>query len=323
MKKHLINLIQKGIVIIGVAVAFNRLPPAVYAQSPKMLIAQNSAEDFLDQEIDKESDFLYQGAEKFNRKDYRGAIADFNQAIRLKPNDAQPYYNRGLAHSRLGAHTGAISDYNQALRLNPKFTDAYTDRGWDYYELGNYKQAISDCNNAIELDPKYARAYYHRGIVYAAEGNYKQSIADYNKAIELKHYPLSWPYYTRGLARSKLGDRKGAIEDYNQALREDPNYAEAYLSRGYTLAVLGKFHAALMDFNQAIRLKSNLPEAYYSRGVVRFALEDNKEGAMVDLQQAADLFLKQGRKEDHQRVINTIRKLNNLISSSQTLSALS
>ncbi|MEH2243176.1 tetratricopeptide repeat protein [Nostoc sp.] len=194
MNKHHKNLIQKGILIIGVAIAFNGLPKSVYAQSPKILIAQNSGSDFLDQEIDKESDLLFQGVEKFNQHDYRGAITDFNQAIRLNPNNAQPYYNRGLARSGLGDHTGAISDYNQALRLNSKFTDAYSDRGWEYYKLGNYKQAISDYNQAMEIYPKYGRSYYLRGIVYAAQGNYKQSIADYNKAIELRSYPLSWPY---------------------------------------------------------------------------------------------------------------------------------
>lgn len=112
---------------------------------------------------------------------------------------------------------------------------------------------------------------------------------------------------------------KGAIEDYNQALREDPNYDQAYLSRGQTLAQLGKLQAALIDFNQVIRLKSNLPEAYYSRGLIRVVLEDNKEGAMADLQQAADLFLMQGRKQKHQMVIDTIRKLNKFFRSSHTL----
>ena len=42
------------------------------------------------------------GNEKNKAGDYKGAIADYNAAIRLKPDFARAYYNRGETKGKLG-----------------------------------------------------------------------------------------------------------------------------------------------------------------------------------------------------------------------------
>ena len=39
---------------------------------------------------------LKSGKAKFNERDYRGAISDYDRAIELKPNDAEAYFLRGV-----------------------------------------------------------------------------------------------------------------------------------------------------------------------------------------------------------------------------------
>jgi Flp pilus assembly protein TadD len=51
------------------------------------------------------------------RADVAGAIADYDEAIRLNPQDADVYQNRGIARRALGNVAGAIADYDQALGL--------------------------------------------------------------------------------------------------------------------------------------------------------------------------------------------------------------
>jgi tetratricopeptide (TPR) repeat protein len=56
----------------------------------------------------------YENKEKFDL-----AIADYSEAIRLNPNDADFYLYRGLDRQRIGDKAGAEADIAEAKRLNP------------------------------------------------------------------------------------------------------------------------------------------------------------------------------------------------------------
>jgi tetratricopeptide (TPR) repeat protein len=46
-----------------------------------------------------------------------------------------PYNNRGNAKRKLGKYQEAIADYNQAIKLKPDYADAYNNRGSAKYDL--------------------------------------------------------------------------------------------------------------------------------------------------------------------------------------------
>ena len=48
------------------------------------------------------------GVEKYDKKDYQGAIADYDKAIELNPKYADAYYKRGNAKHQLKQHKEAI-----------------------------------------------------------------------------------------------------------------------------------------------------------------------------------------------------------------------
>jgi tetratricopeptide (TPR) repeat protein len=228
-----------------------------------------------------------QGLEKADEGNFKGAIEDFNQAIRLNPNYAVAYICRGIAHSAIGDQKAAIEDYNQAIRLNPNYADAYNNRGNARSAIGDQKAAIEDYNQAIRLNPNYADAYNNRGNARSAIGDQKAAIEDYNQAIRLNpNYADA--YNNRGISRYISGDKKAAIEDYNQAIRLNPNFAVAYICRGIAHSAIGDQKAAIEDYNQAIRLNPNNAVAYYNRGIAHSAIGDQK-AAIEDYNQAIRL----------------------------------
>ena len=66
------------------------------------------------------------------------AVADYDEAIRLQPDSAAAYYNRGLAKDALKRYDDAIADYDEAIRLQPDATPAA------YYNRGAAKAAIGE-----------------------------------------------------------------------------------------------------------------------------------------------------------------------------------
>ena len=82
------------------------------------------------------------GNTKYYLGDYKGAIADYDSAIRLNPDNANTYYNRGTAKGDLGQHFAAIADYDTAIRLKPDYATAYNNRGNAKSDLGQHVTAI-------------------------------------------------------------------------------------------------------------------------------------------------------------------------------------
>ena len=289
----------------------------------------------------KADDFFIQGVDKQNKGDNQGAIIAYNEAIRLNPNNAEAYGNRGNVRNDLGDKQGAIDDYNQVIRINPNDAYAYNNRGNVRDDLGDKQGAIDDFNQAIKINPNLAQVYYNRGFVRKDLGDKQGAIDDYNLAIKINpnyakaynnrgnarnelgdkqgaiddftlaikfnpNYALA--YYNRGIVRDELGDKPGAIDDYTLAIKINPNLALAYNNRGLVRSELGDKPGAIDDYTLAIKFNPNYANAYYNRGNARSALGDNFQ-AISDFQQAAKIYQQQDENEDYQDALNRIREL--------------
>jgi tetratricopeptide (TPR) repeat protein len=196
---------------------------------------------------------------------YHRAIQDYNEAIRLKPDNAEAFNNRGVAYGNLGQYHRAIQDYNEAIRLKPDNAEAFNNRGTAYGNLGQYQRAIEDFDKAFRLKPDYAMAYYNRGRAYCDLGQYQRAIEDFDKAIRLNP-DYSDAFNNRGTAYKSLGQQQRAIQDYNEVIRLKPDNAAAYYNRGVAYGNLGQYQRAINDFDKAIRLKPDNADAYGNRG---------------------------------------------------------
>jgi len=90
------------------------------------------------------------------QEDYDKRIVDYTEAIRLDPENAEAYINRGWAYFWEEDYDKAIADYTEAIRLEPTDAWKYNNRGDAYYEKEDYDKATVDYTEAIRLDPKNA-----------------------------------------------------------------------------------------------------------------------------------------------------------------------
>src|ERR1700683_2871216 len=91
-------------------------------------------------------------------------IRCYTEAIRLRPDSANAFYNRGIALSNKGDIEGTLADYNEALRLEPNYSAAFNNRGRVRHDCGDIEGALQDYNEALRLQPNNAIAFTHRGI---------------------------------------------------------------------------------------------------------------------------------------------------------------
>ncbi len=93
------------------------------------------------------------------------------------------YSRRGSAYMQKGDYDHAIQDYDDAIRLNPNDAPAYNDRGSAYFYKGDYDRAIQDFNEAIRLNPNFVEAYYNRGDACLFQSNLTAAMADFEHVI--------------------------------------------------------------------------------------------------------------------------------------------
>jgi tetratricopeptide (TPR) repeat protein len=142
---------------------------------------------------------------------------------------AEEWFNLGNNKRESGDNQGAIADYDQAIQIKPDYAEAFKNRGNAKSNLGDYQGAIADYDQAIQIKPDYALAYNNRGNAKKNLGDNPNAIADYDQAIKIKPDYAS-AYINRGLAKKNLGDKQGAIANYNQAIKIKPDYTDAYSS---------------------------------------------------------------------------------------------
>ncbi len=174
------------------------------------------------------------------------AIQDYTNAIKLKPGEANYYFYRGSAYSRLGNVDLAYTDLNKAIELAPRDSSNYVARANILMNLMNKPElAIADYNKAIELEPN-AFNYMQRGAAYLLLEKKKLADLDQSKAYELLADDFS-----------RRGDYDFAIKRYDDAIELKLGSADLYYKRASVYALKGDSKKALADLRQAIKLDAS------------------------------------------------------------------
>jgi tetratricopeptide (TPR) repeat protein len=148
---------------------------------------------------------------------WHDSMSLWNHAIRVDAGNFVAFTNRGWTRQLAGDPSGAMADYDEALRLRPHYPLALNDRGYARQMQRDLAGAIADYTQAVAEDPRYAEAVYNRGTAHHDGGNLQAALADYTQAIALDPSDPRFPN-NRGLVRRDLGDTAGAREDFRRAL---------------------------------------------------------------------------------------------------------
>src|ERR1035441_3210365 len=178
------------------------------------------------------------------------AAADAAPAVEEEELTAQQWFERGLAAAAIDEQ---LRFYSEAIRLKPDYADAFVNRGIARRAKGDVEGALQDFNEAIRLKPDSAITFIGRGNARRAKGDVEGALQDYNEAIRLKP-DYADAFINRGVARRDKGDVEGALQDYNEAIRLKPDYALAFYNRSNARRAKGDLEGARQDQDEAIRL---------------------------------------------------------------------
>ncbi len=179
------------------------------------------------------------------QKEYDKAIADYGEAIRLNPGDAEAYARRGCASRAGKRYDQAITDFDEAIRLDPKDSEAYYGRSVVEMILRR-GGAVAGFKTVLELDGGDADSSVYALIL----GHFAARLARDDKEAKtfIERAPRkpgapAWPYAAVQLLRGEI-DEAALLA----AAVDDDNRTEARCYLGLDYALKGHKDLALAHF---------------------------------------------------------------------------
>ena len=149
--------------------------------------------------------------------DFDRALADYGKSIERDPTSWYGYVNRALVYDFVGKDRLAALNCQDAIKLAPRAAGPYFCRAVVEASAGDIDGATHDVETAIGIDSGRSEFYSLRGLTFASKGELDQALRDYDHATQLDSQG-ALNYARRGLADEKKGDIDGARADFRHAL---------------------------------------------------------------------------------------------------------
>jgi len=209
------------------------------------------------------------GLDRFNARDYEGAIPHFLRALELEPSLEEAGAYLAWSYYHAGNYAEATRHFRQAIARQPTWEGLYDGLGWSRYQMGRYNLALDAFREALALDPRYrdaavgfayslfelgryAEALPHlERLTREGEGNMLKSAA---ADLEEVRSRLAWTLFY-------LGEYEKAREQFTKSLASRPDWSGLHNGLGWTYLRLGDRARARASFQRALQLQPNHADA--------------------------------------------------------------
>jgi tetratricopeptide (TPR) repeat protein len=244
--------------------AFERDPRATF-EACSALLATNPAAPA------KAEALKIRGRAAFRLGRVDAAIADYDAALALAPNDAELHVRRGWVHYDKQENDAAIARAAHALKLDPKRADAYDLAGSVMTRAGDYARARAAYDDALRLDPRDPMIRFHRYELFDGTGRLPEALAELDALLKLPVAEITrGPSFSfhgrrvtfrtgaklyRAITLKAMGRSAETAAIYDQLVAEEPG-AVTYASRAahHRHAETASEEAIQADIDKAIAL---------------------------------------------------------------------
>jgi tetratricopeptide (TPR) repeat protein len=206
------------------------------------------------------------------RKDYAGAIGLLDRAIAADGKRAEAFVLRDQAELASDRTKAAMADFDLALKLEPDNFEALLARGAELATDGDMTKARLDLELAARRKTPDGRARLRVARAYEDALAYPDAIAQFDVMIaekgtdEMTVAAYNGRCWDRAVMKQDLDK---ALADCSQALKIAPKDPDVLDSRALVRVRRGELDLALADYDAAIKAQPGTALTLYARGVAR------------------------------------------------------
>ena len=208
------------------------------------------------------------------RRAFVDAIADFDAAIKLDPNDADSYLQRGLAYVGNRQPQLAMNDFDRALAIKPDLTKALLTRGRLRLTRRDDTGAREDFDAAVRANADDSGIRLDIARAYLSAGRFDDAIVHFDAWIPANQKSDQLPFALTQRCRARAMANKEleiALTDCKAALRKVTRDSGMLDNRALVYLRMGDYDKAIKDFNSSIKIQPKGALAWYGLGLAQKA----------------------------------------------------
>lgn len=241
-----------------------------------------AAQSLSDEDDFKLRNFLYEGAEFLAAGETARALARFNSAKRIDPENAECYYWIALAYSDLQNYGVAARNAETAVSLNPEMARGWLIWGQALLFEGKYEEARERLEKAFRLEPNNHLAAFNLGrcFYYGYDGE-KRSLAMrfFQRAWELNEDFVPARYYI-GCIQLEMGQLPLAIVSLRWVVTREPRNAAAHYRLGLAYRQDNHIARAENEFLEALAVDAGDYESHLQLGHIYLIEKPSRDKAL-------------------------------------------
>ncbi len=223
-----------------------------------------------------------------NKGLFTEARREFEEALKLKDNDAELFAALGEVSIFLNQLEEAKKYFSRCLELDALFTRGLNGMGVFYLKKHDYKQAKNYFEKTLGVDKNYVQALTNLALSQYLLNDIEEAIKNFNTAkdqgSEEAKYNLGMYYFKkgdyeytlkifnddnvdsiffRGLVYAEIGRDEEAITAFRKIIGLLPTYTGAYYNLGFLLMKIGQFEEGLSNIRRGMEIEPNYEKDKY------------------------------------------------------------
>ena len=197
------------------------------------------------------------------------ALVHLAEAVRLKPDYAEPRYNLGNFLFRADRPAEALEQLEAAVRLRPTHFEAHFVLAGVLLRLGRTAEALDQFAATLKIRPDLAEARQMFADTLASEGRTAEALAQCEAGLRLQPDNAG---LQEELGNVLMRERRWAVaaEHFAVAVRLRPESAALQVALGGALGRSGRVEEAITHFQAAAALEPDSVAAHYNLGSALF-----------------------------------------------------
>ena len=219
---------------------------------------------------------------------FEAAVAEWNRALALSPNDAKAHNNLAFALARTGRLDEAIAHWRKALEQDLDYAEVHRNLGRALLQKGSPDESIPHWEKALAMEPGDSEAHARLGFALLRTGRPAEAISHLRQAVAADSKDAE-AHYNLGVALLRTGSPQDAVTHLSTAIGADPRNAQAHNDLAVALLQLGRPVEAEAHFRQSVAINPrsaqphfNLGNFFYLRGRTAEAIAEWGEGLRLE-----------------------------------------